>query len=244
MTLEEAIELANQGDINAMGSLGNYYYEEHEYQCAYEWFAKAADAGSVRAMIPASNLAAMLCIATRKLSGGDSITDADVRTMDKAIEWDRLAQEAGADSDTTDGLYRERALCAYEASKKDGSTISLDQAIDYLKDAYTRPGKTPEIEVFLAMALHRADTLSADDAQLCFNLLKHCSNFSEEDVPDINFGALEAALGTCYLRGKGCTVDDNAAYECFVRAGEKGLDCSDMLRNFKKKLFGGYVFKR
>ena len=244
MTLDEAIELANQGDAFTMGSIGHYYYEKNDYQNAFEWFAKAADAGLVDAMPPAASLALLLSITERSLSGWESITDADVRTLDKAIEWDRLAQEAGFESDSTDDLYRERALCAFEASKKDGSNISPLRAIDYLKDAYARQNRTPEVEVCLAMALGRADPLTADDARLRFDLLKHCVSFSEEDVPDINIGTLEAALGMCYLRGKGCVIDENAAHDCFVRAEQKGFDCSDMLRQFRKKLFGGYALRR
>ena len=244
MTLEEAIELANQGDLEVMQTLGSYYYDQNEYGDARDWYCRAAAGGRVQAMVPAALLTSMMSRAARKVSGGDAIHDQDVYSLNKALRWIDYARDHGIGSDAEGNVIRERALCAYEASKKEGSSITREQAIDYLKRAYSTPDKTPEIDIYLAFALYEAEQLSENDASLCFNLLKQCTSYTEEDERNVNLGILDAYLGCCYLEGKGCDVDDNAAYECFVRAGQKGFDCSDMLSGFRKKMFGGYVFKR
>lgn len=56
MTLEEAIEKANGGDVGAMESLGSYYMEERELGNAFRWFLKAADEGSVFGMVMSANM--------------------------------------------------------------------------------------------------------------------------------------------------------------------------------------------
>ena len=244
MTLEEAIELANQGNLEVMSTLASYYYDQNEYSEARDWYCRAADGGLVQAFIPAALLTSMLSRAARKVSGGDAIHDQDVFDLTKALQWIDRAKANGVSTDADGGVVRERALCAYVASKKDGSAITAENAISYLKEGYATSDKTPEVEIYLAFALYEASQLSAADANLCFNLLKRCCSYTEKDEPDVNLGILDAYLGFCYLEGKGCGIDDNAAYECFLRAGQRGFDCSDILENFKKKMFGGYVFKR
>ncbi|WP_294379912.1 hypothetical protein [uncultured Senegalimassilia sp.] len=244
MNLEEAIGLAEQGDLEVMQMLGSYYYDQNEYNEARNWYCKAAVNGRIEAMVPAALLTSMVSRAARKVSGGDAIRDQDVYNLNDALQWIRCAKEHGVDCNAESGVVRERALCAYEASKKEGAAITSSQAIAYLKEASSTTDKTPEVDIYLALALYEADQLSADDASLCFNLLKRCTRYTEDDEHDVKLGILDASLGFCYLKGKGCTTDDNAAYECFVQAGQKGFDCSDILACFKKKMFGGYVFKR
>lgn len=244
MTLEEAIELANQGNLEVMTTLASYYYDHNEYNEAKAWYCRAAEGGLVQAFIPAALLTSMLSRATRKVSGGDAIRDQDVNDLTQALQWIDRAKANGLSTDADGGVIRERALCAYAASKKDGTSISAEKAIAYLKEGYATTDKTPEVEIYLAFALYEAAHLSAADSSLCFNLLRRCCSYTEKDEPDVNLGILDAYLGFCYLEGKGCNIDDNAAYECFLKACQKGFDCSDILGSFKKKMFGGYVFKR
>lgn len=56
MTLEEAIEKANGGDVGAMESLGSYYMDEHNLGEAFNWFVKAADEGSFSGMVMSANM--------------------------------------------------------------------------------------------------------------------------------------------------------------------------------------------
>ena len=47
MTVDEAIQKANDGDVSVMLDLGNHYSREHEYIKAIEWYKKASDAGNL-----------------------------------------------------------------------------------------------------------------------------------------------------------------------------------------------------
>lgn len=243
MTLEEAIELANQGNLEVMNTLAGYYYNQNEYKEARAWHCRAAEGGLVQAFIPAALLTDMVLRASRKASGGDAIHDQDVNDLTRALQWIDRARANGLSTDADGSIIRERALCAYAASKKDGSSITMEDAIAYLKEGYATADRNPEIEIYLAFALYEAPRLSTDDASLCFNLFERCSSYVVKDEPDVNLGIVDAYLGFCYLEGKGCNIDDNAAYECFLKANQKGFDCSDMLSHFKKKMFGGYVFR-
>lgn len=46
MTFEEAIKLANQGNLEVMQLLGSHYYDQSEYGDARDWYCKAAFGGS------------------------------------------------------------------------------------------------------------------------------------------------------------------------------------------------------
>ena len=45
-------------------------------------------------------------------------------------------------------------------------------------------------------------------------------------------------IGSCGLERV-----DNKAYRWMATAQQMGFDCQEMLRGFKKKLMGGYVYK-
>lgn len=67
MTLEEAIQLANNGDQEAMFQLGQYYWkQEKQYQEAQNWYLKGAEAGDVRCMALAALSGNVLAHALRK----------------------------------------------------------------------------------------------------------------------------------------------------------------------------------
>ena len=94
MTLEEAIELANQGNLEVMTTLASYYYDHNEYNEAKAWYCRAAEGGLVQAFIPAALLTSMLSRATRKVSGGDAIRDQDVNDLTQAVP-DEFHSEEG-----------------------------------------------------------------------------------------------------------------------------------------------------
>lgn len=64
MTLEEALQAANEGNIVAINLLGNYFFHEQEYLQALEWFSRSANAGDMY-----GNVQAMLCSTFMAMSG-------------------------------------------------------------------------------------------------------------------------------------------------------------------------------
>ena len=238
-TLEETIELANQGDLEAMYALGCHYREQNDLGNQRTWFVKAAEGGYERAYIPAAGAMGLSAYCTRRAG---AISDSIVSYLDKALDWVELARKNGTETNIENELIRERAICAYEASLQEGSKITQKKAIQYLRAAHKLPGTSPEVEYYLAKALFLSGDMSATSAKTCHKLLRGCVNYTEEDLPGVDLGYIDAMLGMCYLAGKGCAVDDTAAYECFVRAGQKGFDSSDMLGYFSKNPSGTYSF--
>jgi len=51
MTLQEVIQAANGGDITAMYTLGDYYFDQHEWSNAWKWLSMAADQGHINAAV-------------------------------------------------------------------------------------------------------------------------------------------------------------------------------------------------
>ncbi len=47
--LETAVEAAIQGDVNTQFRLGNFFYDDKQYQLAFFWFSKAVDQGHTKA---------------------------------------------------------------------------------------------------------------------------------------------------------------------------------------------------
>lgn len=238
-TLEETIELANQGDLEAMYRLGCHYQEQNDLGNQRTWFVKAAEGGYERAYIPAAGALGLSAYGMRRAG---AVSDFVVSDLTKALKWVELATQNGAETNIESELIRERAICAYEASLQEGSKITRKKAIQYLRAAYKLPGESSEVEFYLAKALFLSGDLSATSAKLCHKLLCGCVNYTEEDLPGVDLGYIEAMLGMCYLMGRGCAVDDTAAYECFVRAGQKGFDSSEMLGCFDRNPSGTYSF--
>lgn len=50
MTIEEAIQKANEGDVGTMVILGDYYGQNKDYDNALVWYRKAAELGNLEAM--------------------------------------------------------------------------------------------------------------------------------------------------------------------------------------------------
>lgn len=59
MDINEIIQKANSGDVDAMMDLVSYYAEQQEWNEATDWADKAADAGNVNGMYKAVNLHSM-----------------------------------------------------------------------------------------------------------------------------------------------------------------------------------------
>ena len=246
MTLEEAIQLANSGDTEAMFQLGQYYWgQEKNYQEAQKWYLTGADAGDVRCMSLAALSGNILAHAKRKVAGSHVAAEC-ARELETCLSWALQAQANGGQCDAS-GIKAELGVCSYLASlneeNPERSAAYLQRAEDVLKAAH--PAKDPEARLYLAFALHdksrQQNGLNGQDANLLFTLLEDvCVNHLTE------LGNADVAcyyLGLAYLLGQGCSKDDNKAYQWMSTAQQMGFDCQEVLKGFKKKLMGGYVYK-
>lgn len=129
----------------------------------------------------------------------------------------------------------------------DPSQYSFNDAVDAFEKAYELyeecySGGGDVVIGNYVRALFMLDRPSIEQDNTLFALLNRCTTLDPGYFSDYSF--IYFSLGWCYLDGRGCSVDDGAAHECFLKAQENGADCSQILANFKKKLFGGWVFRR
>lgn len=68
MTLEEAIQLADSGDVSAMNSLGDYYYNKDSIIDAYKWYSISANAGDSYGTLLAMKCEMMFAITSPTIS--------------------------------------------------------------------------------------------------------------------------------------------------------------------------------
>lgn len=98
MTLTEAIQQAEAGDPHVMVHLGHYLYERGDIEEAVRWLAAAADAGYVKAMVPAAAL-----IASEEHVGRLSLAETS-EAIDRAMRWNRIAEINGVETDLGEQL--------------------------------------------------------------------------------------------------------------------------------------------
>lgn len=240
MTVTEAIESANQGNTAAMFQLGRYYYQKEDFEEAQKWFLKGAEAGDVHCMVLVASVGTILARADRAL--GSAFAADCVRDLEGCLSWAERARANGEECDTT-WLETELGICCYLAFSHDrGKTEYLQRAEEMLKAHY--PIEDIEARMYLAFALHDKAHLKFGldnkDASLRLSLLTDCAKHRSELV----HGDIACYyLGEAYLDGIGCQRDDDKAYQWMSLAQEMGFNCQVILRRFKKRLFGGYVFQ-
>ena len=246
MTLEEAIQLANNGDQEAMFQLGQYYWkQEKQYQESQNCYLKGAEAGDVRCMALAALSGNVLAHALRKTVGAPAAAEC-VRDLETCLSWAAQARANGGKCDSA-SIETELGVCCFLAAlneeNEERSTAYLLRARELLPANH--PAQDPEARLYLAFALNRCSRLDGGmrdlDSRLYVDLL---TDICENHRTEVKDGAVACYyLGAAYLMGNGCKKDDNKAYQWMATAQQMGFDCQEMLRGFKKKLMGGYVYK-
>ena len=249
MTLEQAIELANSGDHNAILKLASYYYnggEDHERDCdeAYKWYVHGAKLGYADCMHLASLLGDMLAHASRKITGSAGI-EVVIEQLNEALYWAKQAVQNGVidAKETINEINGELGVAYFLKGQRDESPDDLSFAIKLLKPIY-KNSSDKELTIYLALALHRlGDIVGYTDEN---NVLEHklltiCAEKYFGEVIHSDIAAMY--LGVMYTEGRGCSVDYDKAVYYLQKAHNSGFDCSDMLSLFRKKLFGGYTLK-
>lgn len=243
MTFEEALELAQNGDVDAMLGLATYYFDQSSYSEAKEWYMKAAKAGHAVAMIQASCLMRMMARAKRKIGGSDCALECKEEN-EAALKWAQLARQNGIDDVEVKPIEAEIGICLYmEALNDDANALAL------LQDA-ERHFSNAEGSLSLEDKMYEAFTLwqerrsgknlAGKELDRMFSRLQECSTATQDEVP--NLEVVYFYLGFAYLEGIGCAKNDEKAHDAFVQAARYGMDCEDIIAKFKKKLLGGWEF--
>lgn len=251
ISFEELKAAAESGNARAMGVLAAHYVNRDEWGEAIHWFIAAADNGDERSYSAAARSCSMEAHALRNIAGGDRAFQC-IDTLTKGL---RYAEAAGIPED--DSLYgrthEELGICWYLASLGDDKSNSVSEG-NCLEQARLHllahlSNLSIEGKVYLASTLFgllESDTsLPQDEFQLMVQLFTECASSDSDDAhPGLCYARLGMiSLGPALWSGWHYSPrDDQKAYECFVKAGKRGFDCSDMLSSFKKKMFGGYVY--
>lgn len=96
MTLEEAVQAAESGNVGAMNSLGDYFFEQDEIMKAHEWFSKSADAGSSYGIHQSMLCDMMLALAHGDMGGWETALGEWTNARNKAL---LLVQHEGVSED-------------------------------------------------------------------------------------------------------------------------------------------------
>ena len=258
MTLEEAKSLAINGDLDAIMALGKYYYlgeeENRDIDEALKWYELGAKNGYPICMKLASLLYTTNAHIMRKIMGSDGVEDV-FEPLDKALYWANKAKENGisdAEEEITQ-ILGEKGIAYYlyalsgEYSNKPTKEQSIERckkAIMYFKSVY-QATKDPEVYLYFAFALHDYSELAGftnENSKREYYLLHKCVDDYFGEV--VHSELASSYLGLMYIYGVGCDVDYDKAYYYLQKAHNAGFDCSELLSCFRKKLFGGYTFKR
>ena len=262
MEYNELVALAESGDTKAMQALGHFHSdfggskENVDLDKAEYWMEKSAECGDVKGMI----LTALLC----NMDGHVLMQIAPqewehaIPKMKKALFWAEQALNVGA-TDAAESCIQAKAQLgrAYMyggmfSSKNglcDDTAIKyLTTSLNYLKEVYGKT-KTDDSLFYLGNTLfylnnymqRQGKSLKNGDDKLmitCLEKYVHAHNYT-----DSNVGMAYGFLGLLYTFGFGCQIDYSKAVGYYTIATEKcNFDCSDDLKHFKKKLFGGYTY--
>lgn len=256
MTLEEAKILADQGDLDAIMTLGRYYFgndadeDNRDIDEAIKWYEKGAEFGYSNCMYLASLLLGMNGHILRKLGGGSTASDS-LDYLNRAMYWAQKAYESGfqdADKQIV-SVKGEMGMTYYyyglgdEYSKPttQESVERYAESIKLLKSVYEQT-EDPEVYIILALALNAYGEITGyteENDRLEFALYHKCVDEYFGQVIHSDIAA--CYLGVMYIDGRGCNVDYDKAVFYLKKAHNAGFDCSELLSHFKKKLFGGYT---
>lgn len=246
MTLEEAVQAAENGNIGAMNALGQYYFENNEVGNACEWYERAATNGHT----PSFPMAMMLNATTALSLQG-------LQFWEQALEfWSNTQKWCGA-------IIKEADLFSEEA---------VDLAIKHFKDSCYGIGyNLYRMKRFQeAMKLLRSNVDEDSRCKLLFGLcafechgddavsgLKEAYNYlmvAENDCPDIADDLIFQALmllANLYRHAHiihipGVRTDIARAYQCVEKAAmlpdEIGVAAQEELKKYSKGLFGSYTY--
>ncbi len=241
---EEVIELAKEGDYGAIRSLGDHYYNEQNYEEALKWYTLGAENSYPDCMYVAATLGSILAYASRKIGVYDDAVVCNLR----ALYWAEKALENGVEEAENRVLSIKESLgidycyCALESNDETKNIENYQKAISVLKTIYNITSN-PDVWYYLAYAIVRISKVmdvSYEDLALSHLLFKRCV---DEHFGDFDMNDLAAAyLGLDYTHGIGCDIDYDKAVHYYQIAHNLGVDCSEELSRFRKKLFGGYTF--
>ena len=246
MTLEEAIQAAESGNIGAINSLGDYFFEQNEITKAHEWFSKSASAGS-----PYGIHQSMLCDMMLALASGDMGLWEDALSS-----WNSARAKALVlvQHEEVSEQLKQSARDSFLTTITYGLGLSYvclsnyDAAIAWLKESYENRAK-----VLLGYCYFQGSDVPHSYLK-AFPLLKILNTEPDLDLPTPIKWVCWNGLALLYRIGDtlpdpSIKTDLASAFHCVEMAlslpdlSEKQADFTKAeLRKYTKGLFGSYTY--
>ena len=255
MTIEEAKQLAERGDVHAMMGLADYYakrnIDENDIDLAFHYYELAASKGepqAIQKMAQTSRMTADVAFSMIESGGRVQAMDEDV---EKAFHWAQKLEEVIrslriSDPETVEFVKENmmtsmaRLATLYYVDKKYDDVLRITKGIDH---PYARA-------VYGLAAYQLANTGS--EIETAFNALKSIENdvcWKKEFQTKLTQILLVEAAAYLSVLYRVVDNDIDSAYRVFSCVATHSLDEAirkdtreDMARHFKRKLFGGYSY--
>lgn len=253
MTIEEARLQANQGDIGAMCSLGDYYRQKQDFEEAAKWYDMGAQRDVVYAAHMAVKVHSIIAISAlqivNKVEYGWAFArddtkaafDASVREMtllrDKVPGYETVDPDE-AYSDFVDNAYR-FALCSYEMGENALAIRTVDGS------------EKPEARVLYGQALFESDPTD-ENFVIAFDGVKCLEGIEFGDAEEELYARAVFLLSMMYREGvpeRGVAPNAEKAVTLLTKASGRLKDqkfksiIDKELSRYKKKMFGGYKYE-
>ena len=249
MTLEEAVQAAESGNVSAMNSLGDYYVEQNEYLEANTWFSKAASAGSPYGIHQSMLCDMMLAMADEDLGLWQDALDRWNAARAKALV---LVQNEGVAEDFKTSA-RTHFLNTIVIGLGLGNTMTenYDAAIAWLKESDDNRAK-----VLLGLCYYKRGG-DGDLLQACaeaFPLLKILNTEPDMKIATRIKWLCWNTLAFIYRVGDSLAdpsvkTDLAASYHCLEMAlnlpdlsEKQAVFTREELKKYSKGLFGSYTY--
>lgn len=253
MTVSEAKALAERGDTGAMMALAEYYSKEEGDEAsdmAWHYYELAANAGEADAIVKMAQTSSMMAATVfSMIEGGNRFASMDA-DIEKAYHWAKKLDESVRrlnvrDSDTLEFVNDNLIL----ALSRVVTLYYLDERYDDMIRA-TKDTNHPYAQAMYGLALFKSDA----DAEVkrAFDLLKNIENdLCWKKEFQTKFGQILLIEAASYLSAMYRIFDHdaNSAYRVKACIVSHSIDESirrdvreDMASNFKKSLFGGYIY--
>lgn len=256
MTLEEAKAQAEQGDVEAMMALADYYYskvenDEDAIDIAYHYYELAANNGESQAILKMAQISGMIADSIFQMIESQGRDESWDEEIEKAYKWakklDDTTQRLNINNKDAIEFVNDNLLLAtsrlatlYYCDNKYDDVVRITKDINH-----------PYAQSVYGLAAYQLANTDSEIVE-AFNALKNAENdlcWREEYQTKISQVLLIEAASYLSALYRVISHDVDSSYRVLKYIASHAIDESmqqavreDMAKHFKKKLFGGYTY--
>lgn len=255
MTVEEAKQLAQRGDVRAMMGLADYYAKrnngENDIDNAFHYYELAASMGEPQAIQKMAQTSRMTADVAFSMIESEGRVRAMDEVAEKAFHWatklDKVIRSLKISEPETVEFVKENLLISlarlatlYYIDKKYDDVLRISRDINH-----------PYAQAIYGLAAYQVANTDSEIG-IAFNALKSIENdVCWKKEFQTKFTQILLVEAAAYLSALYRIIynDVDSAYRVFSCVATRSLDEAirkdtreDMARHFKRKLFGGYSY--